>query len=177
MGPVARKQRETDWGFPRWRPYGATTDAARVKLCDREGCTAPGVHPAPKAPNRPDRWHFCGPHAAEYNARWDYFAGLDASAAAEHAEEMGRERSYARANHYSWAEDGTRPKAERDALRALDLDEEADEAAVKSAHRRLAKQHHPDANPGDPKARARFEAVQAAYDILMRSAAAPKPRA
>ena len=49
-----------------------------MRLCDRHGCNDPGNCPAPKSPNSPDRWYFCQKHAAEYNAGWDYFAGLDA---------------------------------------------------------------------------------------------------
>ena len=66
-----------DWGFPRWRGYGSAREAAKVRLCDRHGCDEPGNCPAPKAPNSPERWYFCQRHAAEYNARWDYFEGLE----------------------------------------------------------------------------------------------------
>lgn len=37
---------------------------------------------------------------------------------------------------------------------------------IKRAYRRLAKEHHPDRNPGDKKAEARFKEIQAAYDVL-----------
>lgn len=37
---------------------------------------------------------------------------------------------------------------------------------IKKAYRRLAKQHHPDRNPGDKEAERKFKEVQAAYDIL-----------
>ena len=51
---MARPTRSDDWGFPRWRPYGAKgRAAARVRLCDREGCNEPGDRPAPKAPEQP----------------------------------------------------------------------------------------------------------------------------
>ena len=73
---MARSRRTDDWGFPRWRPYGSGNAAVEVRLCDRHGCDKPGDRPAPKAPNRPERWYFCEAHAAEYNAGWDYFAGL-----------------------------------------------------------------------------------------------------
>ena len=43
-----------DWGFPRWRGYGSAREAAKVRLCDRHGCDAPGDCPAPKAPNSPE---------------------------------------------------------------------------------------------------------------------------
>ena len=37
---------------------------------------------------------------------------------------------------------------------------------IKSAFRKLAKTHHPDQNPDDPKAKDRFAAVNQAYEIL-----------
>ena len=43
-------------------------------------------------------------------------------------------------------------------------DASADE--IRKAYRKLAKQLHPDLNPGKPEAEARFKAVTAAYDLL-----------
>jgi molecular chaperone DnaJ len=37
---------------------------------------------------------------------------------------------------------------------------------IKKAYRKLARENHPDANPGDPAAEERFKEVQAAYDVL-----------
>jgi len=37
---------------------------------------------------------------------------------------------------------------------------------LKKAYRKLARQYHPDRNPGDAEAEARFKEVQAAYDVL-----------
>ncbi|MFO0678963.1 MAG: molecular chaperone DnaJ [Polyangiaceae bacterium] len=37
---------------------------------------------------------------------------------------------------------------------------------LKAAFRKLASQHHPDRNPGDPQAAARFKAVNSAYQVL-----------
>lgn len=42
----------------------------------------------------------------------------------------------------------------------------ADEAAIKSAYRKLAKELHPDRNTGNPKASERFAEVTRAYDLL-----------
>src|ERR1700744_2144551 len=43
-------------------------------------------------------------------------------------------------------------------------DASADE--IRKAYRKLAKQLHPDLNPGKPEAEARFKSVSAAYDLL-----------
>lgn len=37
---------------------------------------------------------------------------------------------------------------------------------IKSAYRKLARQYHPDRNPGDKQAEARFKEIQQAYDVL-----------
>jgi DnaJ-class molecular chaperone len=37
---------------------------------------------------------------------------------------------------------------------------------IRKAYRKLAKQFHPDLNPGNPEAEARFKAIAAAYDLL-----------
>ncbi len=48
----------------------------------------------------------------------------------------------------------------------LGLDRSASFEEVKGAYRRLARQHHPDANPGDPDALERFTTLRRAYDRL-----------
>lgn len=166
------RSRNLDWGFPRWRDYGSGTSAATVRLCDRDGCDAPGDRPAPKAPNRPERWYFCEAHAAEYNRRWNYFEGLTAEEArAREAGEAG-ETAFTQARHWRWggAGDGSRSRAELDALSVLELEADADAAAIKAAHRRLAKANHPDTAPDDPAAATRFQVVQAAYNVLVTAA-------
>ncbi len=50
----------------------------------------------------------------------------------------------------------------------LDLEPDASILEIKSAYKRLALQVHPDTNPGDPFAAARFREVRAAYETLMR---------
>lgn len=170
---MARQKRSDDWGFPRWRSYGDKgRHAARVRLCDREGCNDIGDRPAPKAPNSPERWYFCEAHAAEYNKNWNYFAGLTPEEAARRAaeEEQGA-KGFRKSAQWQWAGpgDGSRSRDEMRALEALELESDADFKAVKSAHRRLVKETHPDANPGDGEAAKRFKQVQAAYDVLRKA--------
>jgi len=170
---MVRPTRSDDWGFPRWRPYGAKgRSAARVRLCDREGCDEPGDRPAPKAPNSGERWMFCEAHAAEYNKNWNYFAGLTAEEAAKRqAEEESDASAYRKSAHYQWAGpgDGSRSRDEMRAIDALELESDADFAAIKAAYRRLAKEHHPDVKQGDEEAAKRFQTIQAAYDVLRRA--------
>ncbi len=170
---MAKATRSDDWGFPRWRPYGAKArDAVRVRLCDREGCNEPGDRPAPKAPNSPERWYFCEPHAAEYNRNWNYFAGLTPEEAARRAaEEEAGASAFRTSAHYQWAGpgDGTRSSDEMRALDVLELEPDADAVAVKAAYRRLAKEVHPDVRPGDAAAAARFQQVQTAYEVLRKA--------
>ena len=161
--------RSLDWGFPRWRGYGASSAATTVRLCDRHGCEEPGDRPAPKSPNSKERWHFCEKHAAEYNQGWNYFEGLTAEeAAAREAQESGEASAFASASHYGWGGpgDGTRSRDEMRALSVLELDSDASLEDDRAAWRRLAKANHPDLKPGDKAAAERFRAVQAAWDVL-----------
>lgn len=53
-----------------------------------------------------------------------------------------------------------------DHYETLGVSPKATEAEIKSAYRRMARQHHPDANPNDPDAEARFKDVANAYEVL-----------
>jgi DnaJ-class molecular chaperone len=48
----------------------------------------------------------------------------------------------------------------------LGLKRGASEDEIKKAHRKLARQYHPDRNPGDKQAEAKFKEIQQAYDVL-----------
>ncbi len=48
----------------------------------------------------------------------------------------------------------------------LGVAKNATDAEIKKAYRKLAREHHPDRNPGDKAAEARFKEIQAAYDVL-----------
>jgi hypothetical protein len=48
----------------------------------------------------------------------------------------------------------------------LGVEPDATTAQIKKAYRKLARLHHPDTNPGDPQAAARFRDITQAYDIL-----------
>ena len=54
----------------------------------------------------------------------------------------------------------------RDYYEVLGVPKDADDAALKKAYRTLAKKYHPDANPGDKEAEAKFKEASEAYSIL-----------
>lgn len=54
----------------------------------------------------------------------------------------------------------------RNAYEVLGVDRKANDDQIKKAYRKLAMQYHPDRNPGDADADAKFKEVQEAYDIL-----------
>ncbi|QYG93702.1 molecular chaperone DnaJ [Iamia sp. SCSIO 61187] len=53
-----------------------------------------------------------------------------------------------------------------DLYAVLGVSRSATAEEIKKAYRRLARQHHPDANPDDPGAEARFKQVAQAYEVL-----------
>ena len=56
----------------------------------------------------------------------------------------------------------TRP----DYYKTLGLDKKATAEEIKKAYRKLARQYHPDRNPDDKKAEARFKEISQAHDVL-----------
>ncbi len=57
-------------------------------------------------------------------------------------------------------------ETKRDYYESLGVDRSADEATIKKAYRKLAKQYHPDVNPGDTVAEQKFKEVNEAYAVL-----------
>lgn len=54
----------------------------------------------------------------------------------------------------------------RDYYEVLGVDRGADDASLKKAYRKLAKQYHPDMNPGDEQAEKKFKEATEAYGVL-----------
>ncbi|MCS5556876.1 MAG: J domain-containing protein [Arenicellales bacterium] len=53
-----------------------------------------------------------------------------------------------------------------DPYRVLGVSSDATDAEIKRAYRKLARQHHPDRNPGDAASEERFKAIQTSYEAI-----------
>jgi len=56
--------------------------------------------------------------------------------------------------------------AKQDYYKTLGVDRKASDKEIKQAYRKLARKHHPDLNPDDKEAEARFKEINAAYQVL-----------
>ena len=54
----------------------------------------------------------------------------------------------------------------KDFYSALGVPKTASEKEIRSAYRKLARKHHPDVNPGDKAAEAKFKEITSAYEVL-----------
>ena len=54
----------------------------------------------------------------------------------------------------------------RDYYEVLGVERDADDSTLKSAYRKLALQYHPDRNPNNPDADAKFKEASEAYAVL-----------
>jgi molecular chaperone DnaJ len=59
---------------------------------------------------------------------------------------------------------------EKDFYAVLGVSKDVSEADLKKTYRKLARQHHPDSNPGDTVAESRFKEISEAYSVLSDSA-------
>jgi len=54
----------------------------------------------------------------------------------------------------------------KDYYKILGVDKKASEKDIKQSYRKLARQYHPDVNPGDKKAEEKFKEINEAYEVL-----------
>jgi hypothetical protein len=176
----------------------AATDGAHAfqRVCGAPGCRLQGEYRAPFARDRLDqyRW-FCLEHVRDYNKKWDYFAGLDASEIERHIRAdttwrrpvwpLGGRRNGGPQIHdplglreEAGLDEKPPPRmdgseqltpAERNAMGVLELSWPTTLADVKSRYKELVKLHHPDANGGARDAEEKLKRINAAYSTLRAS--------
>jgi hypothetical protein len=180
----------------------AATDGAQVfqRVCEAPGCRLHGEYRAPFARDRLDqhRW-FCLEHVRDYNKKWDYFAGLDASEIERHIradttwrrpvwplggrrnggpqihDPLGLSEEAGLAEKPQPRMDGSEQltPAERNAMGVLELSWPTTRADVKSRYKELVKIHHPDANGGAREAEEKLKEINVAYSTLRASERLP----
>lgn len=182
---------ETDiWTDTRAETIGSDGPAA----CAHPGCTDPGEHRAPKSPRETGDFHwFCLEHVREYNAAWNYYAGMDDAAverlvredcvwrrptwplgtragAARFHDPLGLFAGEAALDPAKAREAGVQRRLlsaeERRAMDILGLEPPVSRDEVKARYKILAKSLHPDANGGDKRAEDRLKSVNHAYKTL-----------
>lgn len=172
-----------------------TRNESALAACDHPDCQEPGEFRAPRSRTELNRFYwFCLAHVREYNAAWNYYAGMDdaaveaeirkdivwqrptwplgtrpgASGAAFHdpLSLLGEGAIDPRADREAQVQMQNLTGAEREALSVLGLVAPITKADVKHRYKLLAKTLHPDANGGDKRAEDRLKSVNHAYTTL-----------
>ncbi len=167
-----------------------------MRRCAWPGCEEEGLYPAPRSRERlRDYVWFCLAHVREYNARWDYFAGMSAAEidAHRHADFTWHRPTWRFGTGPGWNpfrtrfEDlhrifeeaarerararaaGGRPSGGRleAAMAVLGLEPGFDLATLRRRYRELVKRHHPDLNGGSRAAEERLKRINEAYSYLL----------
>lgn len=173
--------------------------------CAWPGCTDAGEFRAPVQPggqsgDQPGRWRYlCLDHVREFNAGYDYFAGMSDTeiyeaqhpvrgwdnrariynsgpsvppAWSDFADPLDAIAARFRGGLRRPAEQASRlSAAERKALNELGLDESADRRAIRRAYSERVRRYHPDRNGGDRSHEDRLGRVVEAYQRLRKSPA------
>lgn len=176
------------------------------RRCERPGCQEAGEFRAP-GPRRPGfdgpgdyRW-FCLEHVREFNAGYDWFAGMtpeeillaqnpvhgweretrafsptagvdQAPRWADFSDPLEAISQRARARRPAQRGDGRAvTQDERRALDVLGLPLDADRKALRARYLELVRRYHPDRNGGDRSFELRLQGVIDAYQLLRKAAA------
>jgi hypothetical protein len=165
--------------------------AVNQQCCEWIGCDRDGLYRAPRSRRELRQyWWFCLEHVREYNAAWNYYAGMsDNEVEADVRFDTVWQRPswpLGAAMRYSqwrarpigdgfeaFQEIRTPPRspltAEERALLILELQPPVTVKSVKMRYKELVKLHHPDANGGDKASEERFKQINEAYRTVMRS--------
>jgi curved DNA-binding protein CbpA len=168
------------------------------RLCDHPSCHNEGEYRAPKSRGQLRSFYwFCLDHVREYNAAWNYFAGMSQA----EIERFQRENAFGHrptwrmgvrngqgngarrrmVDEFGLFEEGLGPfvheddgaserpfkPGERQALALMNLDSPVTLKEIKERYKELVKLHHPDANGGDKESEERLKKIIHAYTHLL----------
>lgn len=189
MPQIRLKTNSPDYLDPGQTPQGSS----RPRCCDMPGCQKPGEHRAPRDRSLSSHYWFCLDHVQDYNAAWNFFAGMADRDIENHiVASFYGDRPTWRADAYRGLEaelwrkieamrffrdeepgpEQANPNArstgnpELDALAVLGLEAPIDFAAIKKRYRTLVKQYHPDHQGGDASKEDLLKKINMAYTIL-----------
>lgn len=169
----------------RTRKYFAPQNEGQAHRCDHPDCPEKGEYKAPKDKNLKEYYWFCLKHVQEYNARWNYYAGMD-----EPEEENKKSRmhfgGFRSKIKYQFGYDfidelgiegafqGSNQQnniyyTSKDRQCALDLEIDLEDLtldSLKAQYKKLVKKYHPDVNAGDKSCEEKFKKISAAYKEL-----------
>ena len=170
------------------------TPVAPEHICDKEGCNKPAEFRAPKDRTLSDYYWFCLEHVQEYNAQWDYYAGMSADEIEEHLKqdvcwqrptwklgERGldptmfadpfdmKEQMFNHTKEENFKADKTlsADPAVTAAAKILELNFPLRLEEVRTNYKRLAKVYHPDSHGGNKELEERFKDITEAYRLIM----------
>jgi DnaJ-domain-containing protein 1 len=167
-----------------------------MRMCEHPGCAAGGDFRAPRSRASLDLYYwFCLAHVREYNAAWNYYAGMsEAEIEAEIRHDTTWQRpTWPLGSRYSPnhapgmrdyfgvfgdpAAEGTRetPRNKRQlspqeaALVVFEIAPPFTLVRLKARYKELVKLHHPDAHGGDKAAEEKLKVINQAYSTLKAS--------
>lgn len=169
------------------------------RACDHAGCDGEGAYRAPVNRSALSTYYwFCLEHVREYNAKWNYYEGMDeteveTSTRFDHFWERptwrfgvnphDRQHFYAFhdpqdllgfGKHFSaYDKDGYVQtekfmSEEAQALRTLNLQYPLTTVTLKARYKELVKKYHPDRNGGCAISEEKLKDINKAYDLLKR---------
>ena len=179
--------------------YQLGGDPRPERMCDHPECDRAGEFRAPKSrQSLRDYLWFCLDHVREYNANWNFCAGMDSDSIDEMTWEdacwqrptwpMGTKSEYQKGAHGFQDDLGLfddiyqktkgqksrkkvrpTPHPHMEALETLDLSEPLTLEKLKSRYKELVKIHHPDVNGSDETAEERLKEINQAYAVLKKN--------
>lgn len=165
--------------------YFAPQNEHKFHSCDHPDCKEAGEYRAPKDRSLKEYYWFCLKHVQEYNAKWNYFDGLEEDFTEEVKPKRFRFGSHIKynfgfdadgnfqfydeyRNDYSIIREAEYTKDERMCLKIMELNiEDVSEASLKRQYKKMVKKYHPDVNPNNKDAEEKFKILSTAYKSLL----------